>query len=186
MPRLFSAPARVLVLAALALSAVAIGAANDGADKEWRYYSGDNGAGKYSPLDQINKTTVGRLSVAWRRPHVDPSLLAGLQGPPLRIPNNFRSTPIMVKGVLYASNAVGPAEAFDPETGKTIWLQKPGTDGVRGGSSNRGVAYWSDGSDERILTYRNEYLYALNPKTGEPVTSILQPRIIQIGAQIRF
>ena len=50
MPRLFSAEARVL--AALALSAVAIGAANDGADKEWRYYSGDNGARKYSPLDQ--------------------------------------------------------------------------------------------------------------------------------------
>jgi glucose dehydrogenase len=54
MRRLFSAPARVLVLAILAVSAVAIGAANDGADKEWRYYSGDNGARKYSPLDQIN------------------------------------------------------------------------------------------------------------------------------------
>ena len=35
----------------------------------------------------------------------------------------------MVDGVLYASNGVGLAEAFDPETGKTLWVQKPGEDG---------------------------------------------------------
>jgi len=159
----------VLALTVLALSTLSMHAQDGGPAKgEWRYYSGDNGAKKYSPLDQINKDNVAKLRVAWRRPHIDPELLAGYQGQPLRLSNNFRSTPIMVNGVLYASNAVGLAEAFDPGTGKTIWLQKPGPEGIRGGTSNRGVAYWSDASGGRILTHRNQYLYALDPRTGEP------------------
>src|SRR5688572_27191616 len=83
---------------------------------DWRYYSGDNAATKYSPLDQINKSNVASLRIAWRRPQVDASLLKGQS---IRLLNNFRSTPIMVDGILYASNGVGLAEAFDPETGKT-------------------------------------------------------------------
>ena len=43
----------------------------------------------------------------------------------------------MVDGVLYASNGVGLAEAFDPETGKTLWVQKPGVDGTDGDSRQR-------------------------------------------------
>jgi len=160
---------RILGLTVLALRTLSMHAQDGGPPKgEWRYYSGDNGAKKYSPLDQINKDNVAKLRVAWRRPHIDPELLAGYQGQPLRLSNNFRSTPIMVNGVLYASNAVGLAEAFDPGTGKTIWLQKPGPEGIRGGASNRGVAYWSDASGGRILTHRNQYLYALDPRTGEP------------------
>ena len=88
----------------------------------------------------------------------------------LRLSNNFRSTPIMVNGVLYASNAVGLVEAFDPSTGKTLWLQKAGDDGQRG-TSNRGVAYWGEGAEARIITFRNQRLYALDPKTGEPIAS---------------
>jgi quinoprotein glucose dehydrogenase len=160
--------AGVLGLTVLALCAISMHAQDRTPKGEWRYYSGDNGAKKYSPLDQINKDNVAKLHVAWRRPHIDPELLAGYQGQPLRLSNNFRSTPIMVNGVLYASNAVGLAEAFDPGTGKTIWLQKPGSEGIRGGASNRGVAYWSDASGGRILTHRNQYLYALDPRTGEP------------------
>ena len=128
--------AGVLGLTVLALCAISMHAQDRTPKGEWRYYSGDNGAKKYSPLDQINKDNVAKLGVAWRRPHVDPELLAGYQGQPLRLSNNFRSTPITVNGVLYASNAVGLVEAFDPGTGKTIWLQKPGPEGIRGGTSN--------------------------------------------------
>jgi len=162
--------ARVLGLTILGFSAVAIQAQNGGAPKgegEWRYYSGDNGSKKYSPLDQINKDNVSKLRIAWRRPHINPDLLAGYQGPPLRLSNNFRSTPLMVDGVLYASNAVGLVEAFDAETGKTLWIQKPGADPILASGANRGVALWREGSEQRILTHRNQYLYALNPKTGE-------------------
>jgi glucose dehydrogenase len=152
---------------------------------EWKFYSGDNGSTKYSPLDQINKANVANLKIAWRRPQVDPSLL---QGATVRIFNNFRSTPIMVGGVLYASNGVGLAEAFDPETGNTLWVQKPGTDGtgtdaIRG-SANRGVAYWGEGGDARIITFRNRFLYALNPKTGEPITTFGENGVVDLGADV--
>ena len=147
---------------------------------EWRYYSGDNGSTKYSPLDQIDRSNVASLKVAWRRPQVDASLL---QGTPVRLLNNFRSTPIMVGGILFASNGVGLAEAFDPETGKTLWVQKPNADGMRG-SANRGVAYWGEGADARIITFRNRYLYALNPKTGEPIASFGNGGVVDLGADV--
>jgi quinoprotein glucose dehydrogenase len=80
-------------------------------------------------------------------------------------------TPIMVDGALYAPNALGLAEAFDPATGRTIWTQRPlvaGPEGLAGGTVPKGLAYWSSGSESRILTIRQQYLFALNPKTGEP------------------
>jgi quinoprotein glucose dehydrogenase len=166
----------IVVIAALV---VAISAAEP-TKVEWRYYSGDNGSTKYSPLDQINKSNVGSLHVAWRRPQVDASLLDRAS---VRLLNNFRSTPIMVDGVLYASNGVGLVEAFDPETGKTLWVQKPDADGMRG-SANRGVAYWGNGGDARIITFRNRYLYALNPKTGEPIASFGNNGVIDLGADV--
>ena len=158
---------RVVALAAVAIAAVTLGADERRlASGQWPYYSGDNGAKKYSPLDRIRRDNVAGLRIAWRRPQLDPSLFAGKPAPQLS--NNFRSTPIMVDGVLYASNGVGLAEAFDPGTGKTIWVQDPGADGLRG-SSNRGVAYWGEGADARVITFRNHYLYALDPKTGKPI-----------------
>ena len=137
------------------------------ADVEWRYYSGDNGSRKYSPLAQITKDNVARLRVVWRRPHLDQALLKA--NPRLRPSNNFRSTPIMVDGVLYASNGIGLVEAFDPETGRTIWVQQVPESELPVGSSNRGVAYWRQGANGRILTFRNQYLYALDARTGTPV-----------------
>ena len=165
--------AGVVALAVVSLPA----ATNDTANGEWRRYSGDNGSMKYSPLDQINAANVGRLRVAWRHPQVDPSITA--KNPALTLQNNFRSTPIMVGGVLYASNGVGLVEALDPETGRPLWIQRPDAEPLLPGTSNRGVAYWSPDPGSRtagdnaarILTYRSRYLYALDPKTGAPLTS---------------
>ena len=161
-----------------AAAALLIVAAPEG---EWRFYSGDNASTKYSSLDQINKSNVGTLRIAWRRPQVDRSLTDGVAD--VRLLNNFRSTPIMVNGVLYASNGVGLAEAFDPETGKTLWVQKPDADGLRG-SANRGVAYWGEGAEARIITFRNRYLTALNPKTGEPIASFGTNGVVDLGADV--
>jgi glucose dehydrogenase len=150
------------------LVVAAIAAAPDDRLVEWRYYSGDQGATKYSPLDQIGKNNVSTLDIAWRRPHLD-SAIAALLPPNFRPSNNYRATPIMIGGVMYVSNAIGLTEAFDPGTGRTIWVQKPGREEVGGGTSNRGVAYWRQGEDERLFSFRGHSLYALNPKTGEPV-----------------
>src|SRR5262249_29029335 len=132
---------------------------------EWHNYSGDTGSTKYAPLDQINKENVARLQILWRRPAVDPSLKKG--DPSLSFSNNFRATPLMVHGVLYSPNGIGLVEAFDPADGKTLWVQEPFTPRELKGDSTRGVAYWTDGTDERILVQRGEYLYALNAKTGK-------------------
>jgi quinoprotein glucose dehydrogenase len=131
--------------------------------------AGDPGSTKYSPLDQINADNVRHLKIAWRHPAVDPEIIRAY--PTLRPLNNLRSTPLIVKGVLYLSNGLGLAEAIDPGTGRTIWTQEPhrsGLDGLQGGPG-RGVAYWGDGSEGRILSVRGPYLSALDARTGKPV-----------------
>ena len=168
------------LIAAIVIAATGYASAQ-GQGVDWRFYSGDNGSTKYSPLDQINRSNVTQLKIAWRRPQIDPALIAS--EPNLRLSNNFRATPIMVDGVMYASNGIGLAEAFDPETGKTIWTQKPGADGLAG-SANRGVAYWGTGADARIITFRGKYLYALNPKTGDPIASFGTNGVADLNADV--
>jgi quinoprotein glucose dehydrogenase len=142
-------------------------AAQHGAvDGEWHHYSGDPGSTKYSPLDQIDARNVGDLRVVWRRPAVADELLE--EHPAIRFSNNFRSTPLMVGGVLYASNGIGLVEAFDPASGRTLWIQElPGDGGeLAGGAAMRGVAYWRGPDEDRIVAIRGDRLFALDPGTG--------------------
>ena len=133
---------------------------------EWRAYGADLGATKYSPLDQIDAANVGRLEVAWTRPTVDASILAA--APNLAYSNANRTTPLMVDGVVYAPNAVGLVEAWDPATGETLWVQEPVGErpAAYRGAGHRGIAYWTDGTERRIIAHRGEWLYALDPDTG--------------------
>src|SRR5262249_24485693 len=85
---------------------------------EWHSHGGDAGSTKYAPLDQISKANVSQLRVAWRRAAVDASLGSGKE---LSYSHDFRSTPLMIDGALYASNGIGLIEAFHPDTGATIW-----------------------------------------------------------------
>ena len=49
----------------------------------------------------------------------------------------------MVDGVLYASNGIGLVEAFDPETGKTIWVQERSRAiSCAAAAVDRGISYW--------------------------------------------
>jgi quinoprotein glucose dehydrogenase len=155
---------------ALAIGVVSIHGADSKKIGEWPVYSSDNHSTKYSALDQINKDNVSRLRVAWRRPQADPPLLAA--NPGVRLSNRYTATPIMVNGVLYVPDGFGLVEALDPATGNTLWTQKPLTpapDGLQGGGAHWGVAYWSQGSDARILSTRAQYLFALDAKNGEPI-----------------
>ena len=136
---------------------------------QWPNHSGDKGSTKYAPLDQIKKDNVRNLRIVWRRAAIADELRGQRSSPASS--NLFRSTPLMIDGVLYASNGIGLVEAFDPGTGKTLWVQESAesTQGPLTGTSTRGVAYWRSGSDERILSVRPPYLFAINPKTGELV-----------------
>ncbi len=156
---------RPSVIAALTLGFLATGALSAAAQEGWTHYAGDTFQ-RYSALDQIDAGNVRSLEVVWRRPGLDPVFTRDY--PDLQ-PNNYhKTTPILVDGVMYASNAVGLVEAWDPATGRTIWRQPPRSSEEVGGQSTRGVEYWSDGRDRRIISVRGEYLYALDAITGEP------------------
>ena len=133
---------------------------------EWRSYGGDDGNTKYSPVSQIDPENVGELGIVWRRPGVASELAD--EYPDLSPSRAFLSTPLMVDGVLYASNAVGLVEAFDPATGETLWIQELLEEGFQGvaGRSTRGVAFWGNGANGRVLAVRGDQLISLNPETG--------------------
>ena len=94
--------------------------------------------------------------------------------PDFSFSRDFRATPLMIDGTLYGPNGIGLVEAFHPATGKTLWVQQPFADepeqGLRG-DSTRSVAYWADGNQRRLFVIRGEYLIALDPTTGLPVTT---------------
>lgn len=139
---------------------------NGAGNSEWPAFGADNGMTKYSPLDQITADNVNDLEIVWRRPGLDASYLE--TDPNQRTSVNHVATAIVRNGVGYVPNGVGLAEAFDPGTGETVWVQQvPGDGDGLPGAVTRGLAYWTDGDDARILVQRNTWLYALNAETGE-------------------
>ncbi len=138
-------------------------------DVEWPYFGGDEAFTRYSPADVISADNVHDLEIVWRRPAVDPSLRDAL--PQLVVSGNLRATPMMIGGVLYATNGVGLAEAFDPATGETLWVQEPAALTLEefSGPSTRGLAYWTDGSERRLLLVRKGYLYAVDARDGSVI-----------------
>ncbi|MEE3237463.1 MAG: PQQ-binding-like beta-propeller repeat protein, partial [Pseudomonadota bacterium] len=133
----------------------------------WHYFGGDNKFNRYSPLDQINANNVDQLRIVWRKDATAAWLQDDYDG--LGSTKNLRSTPLLIDGVLYAQNIFGLVEAFDPATGETIWTQEPYQQTLleAAGISSRGIAHWHRGIDQRLMTVRGSYLYALNPQTGE-------------------
>ncbi len=137
---------------------------------EWGAYGADTGNTKYTGLDQINASNVADLEIAWRRPALDPHFTE--MNPQQRYSSTWISAPIVRNGMAFVPNGVGLVEAFNPGTGETIWVQEP-VGGVEGlpGAGTRGVAYWSEGDDRRILIQRGTFLYALNADNGQPISS---------------
>ena len=135
---------------------------------EWQNYGGDLASTRYAPLDQINADNFNKLTVAWR-------FKTDSLGP--RPEFKFESTPLMVHGVLYSTaGSRRDVVALDAATGELLWMHSE-NEGDRGANAPRqlsghGVAYWTDGKEERILYVTPGYrLIALNAKTGTPVPS---------------
>ena len=64
-----------------------------GASTEWTHYSGNAASHKYSPLDQINKDNVGKLSIAWRWSSPDNAVV---EANPTARPGGYADTPLMI------------------------------------------------------------------------------------------
>jgi len=152
----------------VALAGMAIGCAGE-QNRDWPAYAGDKASTKYSPLDQIDRDTVGDLQIAWRRSGMPEELLEAF--PDVPGPRNYQHTPLMIDGLLYMSSAVGAVVALDPVTGATVWHDtlppRPDGEGPARGGPTRSLAYWTDGIDARIITNVGANLVALNAKTGE-------------------
>ena len=135
---------------------------------EWTHYSGNAASHKYSPLDQINKDTIGKLQIAWRWTSPDNAVIAAN---PTSRPGPYNDTPLMVKGVLYTVTSLGQIAAINPATGESLWVFDPGNwkTGRPGnlGFVHRGLAFWSDGKRDRlILGTGDAYLISVDAKTG--------------------
>jgi quinoprotein glucose dehydrogenase len=133
---------------------------------EWRTYGGDLGHSRYSHLAQIDASNFASLEVAWR--FKTDNLGA-------RPEFNFQSTPLMVGRRLYSTGGTRRAVvALDASTGELQWVHSE-DEGARGAAaprqlSGRGLAYWTDGRDERILYVTPGYrLIALDARTGARV-----------------
>src|SRR5258706_14271873 len=154
-----------VVLASITMRASAQSAASG---NEWPTYGGDLANTRYRPLDQINASNFNKLEIAWRfkTENLGPRPEFKLEG-----------TPLMVKGVVYTTAGSRRAVvALDAGTGELLWMHSE-QEGERGSNAPRqlsghGVAYWSDGKEERILYVTPGYrLIALDAKTGTPVPS---------------
>ncbi len=144
------------------------------AQGEWPAYAGTYAASRYSPLTQIDPTNAGKLHIAWRWKSPD---MAIKEADPTVGPSTANeSTPLMVGGVLYTSTSLSQVAAIDAATGETKWVFDPKIyqNGLglppNLGWVHRGVAYWRNGDDERIvmLTAFGQMI-AIDAKTGKPV-----------------
>jgi len=163
MKRMFSVVASAICALTCTLSVSGQSGAKNG---EWRSYGGDLGNTHYSPLDQIKADNFSKLQVAWRFKTVN-------LGP--RPEFNFEGTPLMANGVIYSTAGTRrDVVALDASTGELLWVHGE-HEGPRGTAaprqlSGRGLAYWTDGREERIIYVTPGYrLIALDAKTGNPV-----------------
>src|SRR5687768_2455695 len=104
--------------------------------REWPEYLGGPDRNHYSALDQINLSNVDQLRVAWEY-HTGDS-------------GQIQCNPIVVNGTLYAMTATVQPFALDAATGKERWRVRDST-GTTWYGTSRGVVYWEDGDDARIL-----------------------------------
>ena len=179
-----------IVVAATLLWWSAVAAQQGAPDGGWPTYGGDLGSTKYSPLDQIDSDSVERLQLVWRWESPDNAIVTEHRTTLATFPPAFKSTPVLVEGVLYIKTSMSQAAAIDAATGDTLWVFDPGTwEGERPantGFNSRGVAYWSDGRDARIfLPTGNAYLWALDARTGRPIGDFGADRAIDATQGLR-
>lgn len=131
-------------------------------ERTWSDYKADANSSSYSMLDQINLSNVSRLQNTWTFQMND--LGAGEE------PVSGQSNPIIIDGVMYVNSGKQTVYAIDAVTGKEIWSCKTLEEG-KPSAASRGVTYWENGDDKRILYSSGHYLMAIDAKTGEIISS---------------
>lgn len=135
--------------------------------KDFPVYGGNKAGNRYSPLRQINTGNVKNLQVAWTYFANDKPDTGDHK--PVRI-KETQCQPIVVHGILYGTSAELNLFALDAATGRQVWKFTPVKDRQKF-NTNRGVMYWEDGDDRRILYSAGAFLYAVNARTGTSITT---------------
>lgn len=145
----------------LTLPAFVVASTQSGrAGPDWPYYNGNPHGTHYSTLDQINTRNVHRLKIAWRFDSGD-----GMDG------NDMQGNPLIVGGRLYFASPKGRIFCLDGRTGRQIWVYDPaGSDPVTR-MRLRGLSYWREGSEERILFTFLGRLVAIDAHNGTPFSN---------------
>jgi len=157
----------------LAMAALLVLVGDAASQSEWPSYGGTGGT-HYSTLEQINRSNVHNLIVAWT---YDTKEEGGLE-----------TSPIIVDGVLYGITPAQKVFALDAATGKELW--KFGS-GIEGGQPNRGLSFWKDDQgneqhrDRRILVGIGNSVYALNAGTGQLIASFGEAGHIDLRKDLR-
>ncbi|MFZ6024952.1 MAG: PQQ-binding-like beta-propeller repeat protein [Bacteroidota bacterium] len=134
----------------------------------WKVYGGSNEAIKYSSLTEIDSVNVGSLQVAWEYHTEDADTTKFSQ---------IQCNPIIVNGTLYTTTPKLQLIALDAATGKLKWSFHPDSANRNKEfvhfilNNNRGVTYWEENTDKRILYTAGSSLYAINAETGKIVES---------------
>ena len=132
---------------------------------DWTHYTADVRGSRYSPLDQITPANFNKLEVAWR---------FKTDNLGTRPEYKLEGTPLAIRGTVYATGGTRRSVvALDGGTGEIRWVYS-----LREGNravvaprqlSGRGLSYWTDGREERILYVTTGYrLVSLDAKTGQP------------------
>ena len=156
---------RLLILAAIGVAALTSQAPAQNVD--WPAYGGDQGGTRYSTLTQIGRQNVGQLQQVWR---LDVAAFA------------MQTQPIIIGRNLFAFSPDGQAIAVDAATGVQKWSFKLAQT-PRGGG--RGMAYWSEGNERRLIVPANNLIYALDPETGQPIPEFGNNGVIDIRVGLR-
>src|ERR1700728_2837612 len=123
----------------------------------WRDYGGAADAAQYSALNQINRSNVEKLAVAWVYPTGDN--------------HQYLFNPIVIDGLIYVLARNNSIVALGASTGKEVWSYSPGPETKI--ITNRGINYWEskDRSDRRLLFASNHFLRAIDARNGKPILS---------------
>ena len=132
------------------LSARASSPERSAKSQDWPVWGGSSENQHYSSLSQINRSNVKQLQVAWT---YDTGEKGGLQ-----------TSPLVVDGVLYGLTPTQKVFAVDAAKGTLLWSFDSG---IKGMQPDRGLAFWSSGSERRILAGVMNFLYCLNAVTGK-------------------
>jgi quinoprotein glucose dehydrogenase len=121
----------------------------------WKAYGGGPHSSQFSALEEINKSNVSQLQIAWTYP----------------VTGTITFNPLVVDGVMYVQGTGNAIVALDAATGKEIW-----THPNQGAIGARGMNYWesADRSDRRLLYLNAGNLTAIDARTGQTMTSFGQ------------